>query len=131
NSRLLPACAKSASLPATPPAWSITSHDQTCTRSSLKPMTAALGRMGPPRRGLYTAAAGRDTAPLRNPRQRPGPPACYTRGRFLIAAGRTVRHNDRKSILSTQRAGGVCSPLEVVGMRRGILAVAVLLSGAA
>src|SRR5262249_59183239 len=41
-SRFVPACANSCSLAATPPAWSTTSPDQTCTRSSLKPMRAAL-----------------------------------------------------------------------------------------
>src|SRR5450755_5085705 len=38
NSRLVPAWASMESLADTPPAWSTTSPDQTCTRSSLKPM---------------------------------------------------------------------------------------------
>src|SRR5690242_12782930 len=42
NSRLVCACASADSLAATPPAWSATSHDQTWTRSSLKPMTVTL-----------------------------------------------------------------------------------------
>src|SRR5579859_7304687 len=41
-SRLAPAWARCASLSATPPAWSFTSQDQTCTRSHLKLMAWSL-----------------------------------------------------------------------------------------
>src|SRR5262245_47199730 len=44
NSRLVPAWASSDSLDDTPPAWSATSPDHTCTRSSLNPMVATLAR---------------------------------------------------------------------------------------
>src|SRR5947209_3633039 len=144
NSRLVPAWASSDSLDDTPPAWSATSLDHTCTRSSLKPMIATLRpRMNRRPKPIISRSDRPAKPPVRIIRDRPGlirttrlisrrPGAPFFRaagpGFHLRSAGVSVTMRELPVWRARPRLEHCF--VEVVGMRHSILALAVLLAGA-
>src|ERR1700726_4840865 len=125
NSRLAPACAIIDNLADTPPAWSATSPDQTCTRSSLKPMAFILPGRDGGTAGLYRGeAAGR--------KENPKNLASRAASEKPFAAGGGFRHNDQRRPLHNEQHIATASGIaEVVSMKRCFLAAAVVLTWAA